>query len=129
MLDAQPIAVVKDYDDFRTAMRVRMAQLQITFETLDAVSGVQAGHSAKLLGPNPSKHFGPMSFCAVMGALGMKLVAVEDVEALAGSKAGLSNDWLPRASQGPPSSVLKSDRSRSSAMVAGAIRLAAAVRS
>jgi hypothetical protein len=41
------------------------------------------------LGPNPSNHFGPMSFCAVMGALGMKLVAVEDAEALAGVNSRL----------------------------------------
>ncbi len=59
-----------------------MIELDVTFEVLDAVSGVQSGYSAKLLGPNPSKRFGVMSFSAIMGALGMQLVAVVDEAAL-----------------------------------------------
>ena len=82
MIDA-PIAIVREYRDLIAAARVRMAQLDITFETLDTVSGVQAGYSAKLLGPEPSKGLGKMSFGAIMGALGIKLAVVEDAEALA----------------------------------------------
>lgn len=60
-----------------------MAQLSITYETLDAVAGLQSNYSSHILGPNPSKRFGPMSLTAVMGALGMKFIAVEDPEAFA----------------------------------------------
>ena len=78
-----PLGIVRTYDDLLAVARARMAQFSITFETLDAVSGVAAGYSAKLLGPNPGKRFGVMSFCAIMGALGIKLLAVDDPEALA----------------------------------------------
>jgi hypothetical protein len=77
------IGLVQSYDDLVAIARARMTELQISYETLDAVSGVQAGYSAKLLGPNRAKRFGPVSFCAIMGALGMKLVAVEDADMLA----------------------------------------------
>jgi hypothetical protein len=79
----RPLAIVKEYDDLLDAARARKAQLGITFATLDDVSVVQPGYSAKLLGPVPTKNFGPMSFSAIMGALGVKLVMVEDPVALA----------------------------------------------
>ncbi len=78
----EPIGTIRSYDDLLDVARARMAALSITFETLDAVSGVASGYSAKLLGPNPSKRFGVMSFSAIMGALGMQLVAVVDEEAI-----------------------------------------------
>lgn len=79
---SQAIGTITSYDDLIAVARARMDQLQITFETLDAISGVQPGYSAKLLCPGHCKTFGPISFCAVMGALSMKLIAVEDLEAL-----------------------------------------------
>jgi hypothetical protein len=77
------IAVVKEYADFLAFARACMAQLGIAFETLDDVSGVQSGYSAKVIGPNPCKNFGPVSFISIFGALALKLVAVEDPEAMA----------------------------------------------
>jgi hypothetical protein len=81
----QAIATIGSYDDLIAVARARMDQLEITFATLDWISGVQSGYSAKLLGPGPDhcKTVGPISFCAIMGALGMKLLAVEDAEAMA----------------------------------------------
>ena len=78
----EPLGVVRNYTDLLDVARARMAALSITFETLDAVSGVASGYSAKLLGPNPSKRLGAMSFAAVLGALGIELHAFEDQEAL-----------------------------------------------
>jgi hypothetical protein len=88
-LDPTPI---RSYDDLIEVARRRMMELLITYETLDAVSGVQSGYGAKLLCPGRIKTFGPMSFCAIMGALGIKLVAVEDPEAV----ARLRHRWTPR---------------------------------
>jgi hypothetical protein len=83
---AVAIATIRSYDDLIVVARARMDDaLEITFETLDHLSGVQSGYSAKLLGPGPDhcKTLGPVSFCAIMGALGMKLLAVEDAAAMA----------------------------------------------
>jgi hypothetical protein len=55
-----------------------MAHLQISFDTLDSVGGLSDRYGVKLLGPKPSKHFGPLSFGAVLGTLAIKLIAVED---------------------------------------------------
>jgi hypothetical protein len=90
-LDATPI---RSYDDLIVVARSRMAELQITFETLDDCSGVQSGYAAKLLSLAKIKTLGPMSFCAIMGALGIKLVAVEDPAAV----ARLRHRWTRRQS-------------------------------
>ncbi len=83
--DRAALAEIRDYDDLVAAANARMAELGITFATLDAVSGVQEGYSAKLLGAicerKRMKHFGPMSFGAIFGALRVKFVMVEDPNA------------------------------------------------
>jgi hypothetical protein len=95
-MDAAPLGVVRDYDDLLEIARNRMAQLQITFETLDSVSGCQPGYCAKLLGPMPSKRLGAMSLPAVLGALGMKLIAVVDDEQFAQIRDRLVRSKRPR---------------------------------
>lgn len=89
------IAVAREYDDVVAACRTRMGELGITFATLDDLSGVQSGYSAKLIGPEPTKNLGPMSFGAIMGALCMKWIAVEDPEALRRMRSRLSKRERP----------------------------------
>jgi len=80
---SQPIGTVKNYDDLLTIVRARVAELGISFETLDAVSGVCSGYSAKLIGATPCKRLGAVSLGAILGTLGIKLLVVEDLEQLA----------------------------------------------
>jgi hypothetical protein len=84
-----PIAVVRSADDLRELFRQRIASLGITYETADLISGLPSGYSAKLLGPQPIRRFGPVAFESLLGACGIKLVAVEDGEAMARVKARL----------------------------------------
>ena len=70
-------------DDLRVLFRQRIASLGITYETADTIAGLPAGYTAKLLGPTPLRRFGPVALEALMGATGLKLLAVEDAEALA----------------------------------------------
>jgi hypothetical protein len=52
MIDApRPFAVIRGYDDLIAAARARKAALGISFETLDAVSGVQSGYKREGVGP------------------------------------------------------------------------------
>jgi hypothetical protein len=51
-------------------------------EALDRIAGLPSGYVSKLLSPAPMKHFGPISFGPINGALGLKLIAVEDPEAM-----------------------------------------------
>jgi hypothetical protein len=59
-----------------------MAELDITFETLDEVSGLQHGYSHRLLGPRPCRSIGMVSLIPLLTTLGIKLIAVEDAEAI-----------------------------------------------
>jgi hypothetical protein len=75
---ARRIAVVRDYESLLQAIRLRMSELNITQSVVDDVSGVQSGYTGKLLCSPPIKRLGMMSLGAVLGTIGMQLVAVED---------------------------------------------------
>jgi hypothetical protein len=91
MLDAQPVAVaaprivatVSHYAELLQTIRNRVAELEITHETLDAVAGLQSGYTSKLLCSPPIKRMGAFTQFIVLQALGMKLLAVEDPKQLA----------------------------------------------
>jgi hypothetical protein len=46
------IADVHRYDDLYFALRARVRELQLPLESLDALTGLQSGYSAKVLSPN-----------------------------------------------------------------------------
>lgn len=73
---------VVDYDALTALMRVRAAELQITYEALDEIAGTTKGHASKILSPMPSKRLGATSMTLFLPALAMKLIAVVDDEAL-----------------------------------------------
>ena len=69
-----------------------MTSSNVSHELLDDLSGVQSGYTSKLLSPQPLKRLGAMSLPALLGALGVALVMVEDsaqVERVQGR-------WTPR---------------------------------
>jgi hypothetical protein len=81
----QPLAEVVSYDDLIAALRARKDELDISFLELDFIGGLTSGHSSKLLAPvRPyMKCLGPVSLGLILGALGLRLLVVEDPEALA----------------------------------------------
>jgi hypothetical protein len=74
---------IHSYGELLDVLRDRMRELDVTFETIDHVSGLQARYTQKLLGGVPSKRFGDLSLGCILQSLGVKLVAIEDAEALA----------------------------------------------
>jgi hypothetical protein len=79
----QPLAIARSTADLCEIFRQRVRDLNVSLETIDAVAGLPSRYSAKLLGPNPAKNFGAISFDALLGTLGLKLIVVEDADALA----------------------------------------------
>lgn len=73
------IAECKSYDDLHLALRERYQEMRITNEAIDDISGCQTGYSAKVLGPNPTKRLGPISW-SLLEVLGVKLLVVDDPE-------------------------------------------------
>ena len=62
-------------EDLRAVFRRRVAQLNISLETLDAIAGLPTRYSSKVLGLQPTRRFGQISFEALLGALGLMLIA------------------------------------------------------
>ena len=76
------LAEVRSYEDLQRALRERADALNVSRLTIDDASGLQSGYSAKLLAVRPSKRLGPATLPLLLGALGLKLLVVEDLEAL-----------------------------------------------
>jgi hypothetical protein len=78
-----PLAIVRTADDLRAVFRQRVVELNVSLDTVDFVGGLPTRYTAKVLGLHPTRNFGQMSLDALLGALGLMLIVVEDAEALA----------------------------------------------
>ncbi|WP_315729136.1 hypothetical protein [Bradyrhizobium sp. SZCCHNS2015] len=93
----QPLAEVADYEDLVRALRDRADQLAISRETIDALAGFPDRYAVKILTlstPKPVsadrtrdsrgsvRRIGMTSLGPLLGALSLKLLVVEDLEAL-----------------------------------------------
>jgi hypothetical protein len=70
--------VITSMPELVAALRARRDELNISHELIDDIAGLQSGYTSKLLAPTPGKNLGYMSLGAIMGALGIGLVVVED---------------------------------------------------
>lgn len=95
MTEERRIAICTSYVELMDAIRARADELGVTRETLDAVSGLQAGYSSKLLAPVPIRSLGPTSLGPMLGALGLAIVVVEDHAMLAKVQGRLAKRQRP----------------------------------
>jgi hypothetical protein len=80
---AEPLGTVRTYEDFHRIIRARVESLDISRETVGEIGGLTPRYANKLLSPQPTKGIGRMAFGVLLGSLGLKLLVVEDAEALA----------------------------------------------
>ena len=78
----ETLGEVRTYDDLHAIMRIRVASLQVTRIGLDEIVGLQDGYSAKLLTPTPMRRLGAATMADFLEAIGVKLLAVVDDEAV-----------------------------------------------
>lgn len=64
--------------DLVEAYRDRIRELNITYSTVDAISGLPDGYTAKLMSPKPMKGLGQKAIEGLNGALGMAFVPAID---------------------------------------------------
>lgn len=83
MTEPRRIAVVSDYDGLIAALKERAAELELTNQTLDEITGLHSGYVGKLFGPRQGRSLGGVSFGLMLQALGLAIVVVEDEKALA----------------------------------------------
>ncbi len=72
--------MISDYDGLVSAIRARVDEMNISRNELDVQAGVPLGYSGKVLGPSQIKHLGYATMGPILGAIGCKLVLVEDPE-------------------------------------------------
>jgi hypothetical protein len=71
-----------DYNELITVLRARAAQLNLSGEAIDAVSGLTSRYSQKLLGPHQIRRLGATSLGPFLGALAVRCLIIEDKAAL-----------------------------------------------
>ena len=77
------IGIARSHDELLGAIKVRVAELDVSYETIDQVGGLPERYVNKLFAPVPLKGLGRVSMGLLLGALGLKLLVVEDAEAYA----------------------------------------------
>jgi hypothetical protein len=91
-VSAEPIAVVASYDDLVAALRGRLNETGMTYETAENLSGLQPGYISKVLGPRHVRTLGHVSLTLLLGVLGVKLAVIEDAE----QTERMKPRWEPR---------------------------------
>jgi hypothetical protein len=70
--------LIRTIPELVEAYRDRIRELDITFETVDSISGLPDRYTQKLMGPTPLKGLGEKAIRGLNRALGVSLVLVED---------------------------------------------------
>jgi hypothetical protein len=81
--DVRVFAEIGSLDDIHAALRDRFEALEISRATIDAVAGLTDGYAGKLLAMPPIKRFGHTSLFPTLQVAGLRLVLIEDEDALA----------------------------------------------
>jgi hypothetical protein len=79
----QELARISTYADLIRVLRVRCDQFDIAYSNLDEIAAISQGLTGQFLSPHSARVMGCRSLMAILGALGIVLVAQEDPEALA----------------------------------------------
>src|SRR5437868_13877845 len=79
--------LISDYGGLLEAFRERAKELEISRQGIDSIAGWADGYAGKLLSTGEAakrrKRIGPLSLELMLGALGLKMILVEDPEATA----------------------------------------------
>jgi hypothetical protein len=101
MSEPRSIGEVTDYPSLMKVLRARANELHINRSSDETakLSGLPDKYMAKLLGPRPVRRIGSKTLGAVLGVLQLKLIAVEDAEAmrLYGKRVDKRDDRLVRS--------------------------------
>lgn len=77
------LGTIRSYDDLQAVCRVVAEHRQMSRREIDRIAGFAPGLAAKILADPPVRHMGRDTFPMMLGALGIKLVAVDDPESMA----------------------------------------------
>jgi hypothetical protein len=72
--------IARSYAELCDAFAARLIELNVQHLEVDHTCGLATGYTGKLLGPKPTKHYGPRSLDLHLQALGLMLIVVPDTE-------------------------------------------------
>ncbi len=82
-MSGRQLGEASDYAGLIAAFRARADELQVSRLAIDEVAGFCSGYCAKILSPRRTRGITAMTLGPLLQTLGLKLVVVEDPEALA----------------------------------------------
>jgi len=82
MSEPRQIAICHDYNSLHSALRARVHELNISYQTVDFEAEFTQGHASKILSPYPIKGLGRTTLGPMLQALGLAIVLVEDPKSL-----------------------------------------------
>jgi hypothetical protein len=88
----RPLAIVHSLDEIAAALRDRIKVLNVSYATVDLLTGLPEGYAGKLLGGAAVRKLGHVSLPLMLKGTGLALAVVEDPEAY----AQLKNRYVPR---------------------------------
>ncbi len=74
------LRVAGDYTGLVDILRERADEMSMSREELDFQAGLQNGYTGKVLSRRHTRHLGIVSLGATLGALGLKMLLIEDTE-------------------------------------------------
>jgi hypothetical protein len=81
--EARILGEFTDYDGMLTAVRTRVAELNVNGERFDEYAGLPKGYLSKLIGVKPTRRIAMTSMGPLFGALGIYCVVIENPDATA----------------------------------------------
>src|SRR6516225_9292151 len=82
MVEGRIVAEFSDYNELINGLRRRAAELNLSGQSIDTLSGLTERYSQKLLGPQQIRRLNAISLGPFFGALAVRGVLVEDQTAL-----------------------------------------------
>jgi hypothetical protein len=104
--------MISDNSQFVEALRDRADELGMTREEMDYQAGLQHGYSGKLLTRLHIKRFGFISLGLALGALGLKILLIEDTAQTAAIRARMTPRQRPVRTGAPNGGLDSSNRQR-----------------
>jgi len=91
---------VAHYAQLLDAIRLRVAELGISYDLIDEFAGLADGYFSKLMCDPPIKRMGSMTLFLVLQTLGLQVVLANDVKALARTQKRFKKRGAPHHTQG-----------------------------
>lgn len=102
-----PIATVSDHNALLEAIRQRVAELDVSYDVIESIAGIQSGCPSKVIANPPPKRIGPFTYFLILQALGCELQMVENPQEMERLRSRLSKRKLRRTRVRPAASIIE----------------------